>query len=282
MATSDLEGAVSTPEPLSEGKPGPRNGAKILFGRIKHRPISFCPWKRASKDEDQGIRGPIGLHLVHQSAKPLVDLIFVHGLRGGSIKTWRRGDNKRNFWPQSWLPTTPGLENVNIHTFGYDSDWASLRSSILDVHDFGLGLLEEMRNAPHLRDSGEVGLCSILSMQQGNEGSRKTSGQLYWLDTLWEVLFSRKLTYILAQDVSDFKNRIRAVFFLATPHRGSQYGATLNNILNASASGLMSSRHYNSDITTGSISMQAINDDFRKHAQDLPIFSFFEALKTRL
>lgn len=43
----------------------------------------------------------------------------------------------------------PGLHNVNIHTFGYNSDWASTKSSILNVHDFGQSLLEEMRNSPH-------------------------------------------------------------------------------------------------------------------------------------
>ena len=40
--------------------------------------------------------------------------------------------------------------------------------------------------------------------------------------------------------------------FSATPHKGSDYAAVLNNIL--TISGMMSSRHYMTDITTGSIS----------------------------
>lgn len=44
----------------------------------------------------------------------------------------------------------------------------------------------------------------------------------------------------------------------------------------------MSSRHYITDITTSSISAQLINEDFGKHASDLPIFSFYETLQMKL
>lgn len=67
------------------------------------------------------------------------------------------------------------------------------------------------------------------------------------------------------------------MFFLATPQRGSDYASTLNNIFNAFG---IISRNYMSDLTAGSISMQVINNDFGKHAHDLRIFSFYEALKT--
>lgn len=44
----------------------------------------------------------------------------------------------------------------------------------------------------------------------------------------------------------------------------------------------MSSRHYITDITTGSTSAQVINEDFAKHGSDLPIFSFYETLQMKL
>ncbi len=44
----------------------------------------------------------------------------------------------------------------------------------------------------------------------------------------------------------------------------------------------MSSRQYLTDITTGSISAQLINEDFEKYASDLPIFSFYETLQMKL
>ncbi|RYP23159.1 hypothetical protein DL765_001244 [Monosporascus sp. GIB2] len=198
--------------------------------------------KRSERDEDEGAWGPLGLRLLHSSPEPLIDLIFVHGLRGGSIKTWRKGNDPRYFWPRLWLPAERDFHHVNIHSFGYDSDWASTKSSILNVHDFGQSLLEEMRNSPYLRED--------------------------------------RSAYILARDVPDFKDRIRCMFFLATPHRGSDYAATLNNIL--MVSGVMSSRHYITDLITGSTSTELINNDFGKYATDLQIFSFYETLRMNL
>ncbi|KAI1501045.1 hypothetical protein F5X99DRAFT_418835 [Biscogniauxia marginata] len=121
---------------------------------LKKRFANLWAHKRTTNDGDEDAKGPFGLPLLRYSPEPLIDLIFVHGLRGGSIKTWRKGSDPHNFWPQSWLPLERGLRNVNIHTFGYDSDWASTKSSILNVHDFGQTLLEEMRNSPHLRENG--------------------------------------------------------------------------------------------------------------------------------
>lgn len=45
---------------------------------------------------------------------------------------------------------------------------------------------------------------------------------------------------------------------------------------------MMSSRQYITDITTGSTSAQLINEDFGKHATNLPIFSFYETLQMKL
>jgi hypothetical protein len=130
---------------------------------VKRRFTYTWSWGRRDKSEGDDARGPTGLRLLHASAQPLVDLIFVHGLRGGSIKTWRKGNNLENFWPQYWLPSEPGFDNVNMYSFGYDSDWASSEPSILDIHAFGQNLLEEMRNSPFLRDSAEVCLVNLES-----------------------------------------------------------------------------------------------------------------------
>ena len=77
--------------------------------------------------------GPLGLHLLHGSPEALVELIFVHGLRGGSIKTWRKGEDPRLFWPKFFLPKDPHFQNTNIYSFGYDSNWSSTKHSILST-----------------------------------------------------------------------------------------------------------------------------------------------------
>jgi hypothetical protein len=80
--------------------------------------------------------GPYGLTLLHTPLEPLIDVVFVHGLRGGSVKTWRKLDDDQNFWPQAWLPHEPDLQNIRVHTFGYNSDWGERRGSSMNIHDF--------------------------------------------------------------------------------------------------------------------------------------------------
>jgi hypothetical protein len=140
------------PDNTDQGQINAQNkGASFL----RHRFGKAWTKKRQATDEDSN-RGPLGLRLLHSSPQPLIDLIFVHGLRGGSIKTWRKGHDPRLFWPQHWLPMEAGLSNASIHSFGYDSDWGSTTPSILNVHDFGRALYEEMRSSPFLRQNSNV------------------------------------------------------------------------------------------------------------------------------
>jgi len=91
--------------------------------------------------------------------------------------------------------------------------------------------------------------------------------------------------FILAQldDNREVAERIRCLFFLATPHRGSDFAALLNRILKVSGvTGLTSSREYINDLKAGSTSSQIINEDFGKYAENLLIYSFYETLPTNL
>jgi hypothetical protein len=224
----------------------------------------FRGWglRRRTSDPTDDVRGPLGLHLLHLSAEPLVDFIFVHGLRGGSIKTWRKGSDAKLFWPQNWLPLEPAFRNVSVHTFGYNADWGETKDSILNVHDFGVALLGEMKISPHIRNSGGNPIVLIGHSMGG---------------------LVIKKAYILArQDLTnqDFAQRIRCIFFLATPHRGSDSAQFLNNILKAS--GAFSARQYIIDLEKNSVSTQTINDEFRNFADELMLYSFYETIKTSL
>jgi hypothetical protein len=90
------------------------------------------------------------------------------------------------------------------------------------------------------------------------------------------ILAKLRQAFILSKDVPSLSTRIRCIFFLSTPHRGSNYASILNNIISAVG---LHSRQYLSDIATGSLSIQLLNDDFGKLAHELPIFSFWEREK---
>lgn len=70
------------------------------------------------------------------------------------------------------------------------------------------------------------------------------------------------------------RNRIRSIFFLATPHRGSNLGSVLKNIVAISRI----PKPFLADVANKSISAQRINDDFVRYANDLSILSFYETL----
>lgn len=67
-------------------------------------------------------RDPIGLEVVYRPpGEHKIDIIFVHGLGGGSQKTWSKDHNLDTFWPQKWLTYEAGANEARISTFGYDA-----------------------------------------------------------------------------------------------------------------------------------------------------------------
>ena len=93
------------------------------------------------------IRGPLGLTTLFDPPEPAVaDLVFVHGLGGGSRSTWSKSSDPTLFWPQEWLPQDAGFRDVRIHSFGYNSSLE--KESILNIHDFAKSLLGSIQDCP--------------------------------------------------------------------------------------------------------------------------------------
>ncbi|KAK4113314.1 hypothetical protein N656DRAFT_844254 [Canariomyces notabilis] len=228
--------------------------------RVNLRSFSFH--RKASESKAEDVWGPVGLNLLYSPPDPIVDLIFVHGLRGGSVKTWCKSDDLRLYWPQAWLPQDPDLQNARIHSFGYNSDWAETKETCLDLHDFGRSLLGEMVTSSELRKGSQTPILLIGHSMGG---------------------LVIKKAYLLAQQDDrsrDLARRIQCMFFLGTPHRGSDSAKLLNNVLRASA--FLSPKAYVVDINRNSGAISVINDEFRFYSDSLHIWSFYETVKTRL
>lgn len=116
---------------------------------------------RQQTDDKETTRGPLGLRSLFCASDTLIDLVFVHGLRGGSIKTWRYEEDQQLFWPRYWLPKEPEFSIVSIHSFGHESDWGSMTPSVLDVHDFGRSLYGELLASPSLRRTSTVSYVHV-------------------------------------------------------------------------------------------------------------------------
>ena len=104
-------------------------------------------------DEHDDILGPLGLNLLSDPISPLIDFVFIHGLGGGSKKTWCKTPSDAHFWPKKWLPQDPDFENVRIWSFGYDSIYTKKKRDVLRIDDFGRALLGALTSSKCLSDA---------------------------------------------------------------------------------------------------------------------------------
>lgn len=74
--------------------------------------------------------------------------------------------------------------------------------------------------------------------------------------------------------------RVSAIVFLATPHKGSSLVRTSNSILKSTPGYSINS--YSLELETGSTTLQDINEQFRNVCAGLELVSFNEAMKTSL
>lgn len=205
--------------------------------------------------------GPLGLSLLSQPSETLVDFIFVHGLRGGSRKTWSATPSQAHFWPKEWLPADPAFRHVRIHTFGYDSDWADRKDNSMNVHDFGQSLVEDIKSCPTIPRDSDTPIVLIGHSLGG--------------------LVVKKACIVAKENPTfhDIGKRIDSLYFLATPHRGSDLARTLNNVIRAS---LSSGKSYVSNLERGSEAIQVLNDQFRHYHKGIHIHSFIESVNMNI
>ena len=86
-----------------------------------------------------------------------------------------------------------------------------------------------------------------------------------------------KRAYIIAKQKEEYQalaRRVRAIHFLATPHRGADLAQLLSKVLNVSPG----ARPFVKDLHRNSLATQSINEEFPQYSQDLRLYSFYETL----
>ncbi|KAK9424355.1 putative DUF676 domain-containing protein [Seiridium unicorne] len=219
--------------------------------------------------ENDDSRGRRGLSLLHVTHRPFVHLILIHGLGGGSIKTWSKEGNPLAYWPKAWLPQEVGMQHANIYAYGYESGslLGGSTDPALNIATLWESLLNDLKTTTEL-DGKETPLILIGHSLGG---------------------LVMKKAYILARDRStsatngqhldhNFYKRVRCMFFLGTPHRGSASLASVGKALEFYGA----RRAIVADLSAGSITLQVLNEEFACSSGHLQIYTFFESLKTKL
>ena len=100
-------------------------------------------------------KGPFGLTTLFEPLQSAAaDMVFVHGLGGGSRSTWTKSRDSSLFWPKEWLPRDDGFKDVRVHSFGYNSNW--INESTLNIHDFAKSLLGSIQDCPAIPRGSNV------------------------------------------------------------------------------------------------------------------------------
>ncbi|OBT74634.1 hypothetical protein VF21_06396 [Pseudogymnoascus sp. 05NY08] len=242
------------------------NLGQAVIGALRR----ISPARKATTqlDEDpespEDVKGALGLNLLHAVQEPLIDFIFVHGLGGGSRKTWSMSPDSKHYWPKEWLPQDPDFRYVRIHSFGYKADWDDRKESILSIHDFARSLLGEVQYSPDIR--------------------RSNTKIVFIAHSMGGIVI--KKAYLLARedpDLRDLALRIHSLYFLATPHRGSHLAKTLSNILQVSFGPVSyGPKPFLGELNRTSETIISINDSFRHFSEDLQLWSFYETVPSNL
>ncbi|PMD13592.1 NACHT and WD domain protein [Hyaloscypha hepaticicola] len=207
----------------------------------------------------------LGLDLVHTCSKPLVDLIFVHGLGGTSRGTWSWQRDRKNFWP-AWLSQETDLCRSRIFTLGYNAEFSG-QDTPLSILDFAKDLLFRMK-----------------TYSDGGGASDQPIGQnplVFVMHSMGGLVV--KKAYIIGKSDEQYAriiSQIHAMLFLATPHRGSANAEFLNNVLRTTPG--LSAKTYISELEKTSTSLQDINEQFRTVCGNIKLVSFYENQKTTI
>ncbi|KAH6622737.1 hypothetical protein F5144DRAFT_605284 [Chaetomium tenue] len=229
-------------------------------GRLQSLRRSTSPARPKASQSPEGVKGALGLTLLHEPSEPRVDFIFVHGLNGGSRRSWSASSDPSTFWPKEWLPSEAGFRHVRIHSFGYDSDWTKSQQSTLTMHDYGQALLADLYNSPNLKKNGNTPIVLVAHSMGG---------------------LVVKKAYLLARRdpiYADIASRIHSLYFLGTPHRGADSSAFVTTLISMSIGS--GSKAFVKELIPGSGTLQAINDEFRHVCNDVRLWSFFEGVPT--
>ncbi|KAH7324678.1 hypothetical protein B0I35DRAFT_388611 [Stachybotrys elegans] len=219
----------------------------------KRRP-PFDGTAKSAPDET----GPIGLSLLHEPPQPRFDLVFVHSLCGGSRKTWSYPSKPGTFWPQDWLPHEDGFNHVRIHSFGYRWNKTSRERSPSAIFYFAQDLLSDLYNSPSLR--GGNADTRIILITHGIGG------------------LIAKRAYLLATGNPTYHRigqRIAAMHFLATPHRGLDSKQLCKLARKQCGS---NPRRFVDDLGPYSKILDQINEEFRHVCHNIDMFSFPETV----
>ena len=200
---TDLDGGILTRYPLnSVYSDAPHTNSdqstQTFSGTIRSAPYKTNREEPIMINE---LNDPIGLTPVAGNDQPerKADLIFIHGLGGGSQTTWAAEGKPENFWP-AWIADE--FPNLGVWTLGYGTTISAWNERSMPLADLGHSILDLLVNK--------------------GIGSRPI---IFATHSMGGLAAKQILNHARTQGVPRFKKvaeQTRGVAFIATPHAGAK------------------------------------------------------------
>lgn len=144
------------------------------------------------------------------NASRKVDVVFVHGVDGNAISTWTSPDDNEAFWPR-WL----GEKNTDfgIWTFGYPAATTVFTGEAMGLVDRGNNLLTVLEANGFAEDENRPLVFVVHSF-----------GGLVVKQALRTASDSKDESW------NKIRRRAKGIFFISTPHAGSQLASFVNYV----------------------------------------------------
>ncbi|KAI9762573.1 MAG: hypothetical protein M4579_000376 [Chaenotheca gracillima] len=250
-----------------------RSSSVATFSSSQQALVASLPAEEGSSSTDSAsVRDPPEhrsrlIELSENGDQKKVDVVAVHGLQGGALKTWRHGDG--SMWLQDFLPTE--IDDARIMTFGYESriafskSAANLEEKALDL----LNLLGPKRDRDRHNDSRPRPIVFICHSLGGIVVKKAL------------VLAHERSSDRFYKDVLD---NTKAIAFIGVPHKGSDsayWGNFGARLMKSTSLGTSTNTNLVAGLQRDSTILTSISTQFIERARNLQIFTFYETKKLR-
>ncbi|ESO82622.1 hypothetical protein LOTGIDRAFT_108969, partial [Lottia gigantea] len=212
------------------------------------------------------------LHPIHRTKKkPILDIVLIHGIMGGSFKTWRQNDssklqndNTSSCWPKDWL-TEDIIGDIRIISVDYDthlSEWAA-----------------DCPYDTQKRSLANRGDEMIMKLKQAGIGERP----IIWLGHSLGGLLIKQILELSVHDTTrvygGIKDSTKGFIFYGVPHHGS-YLSKLSN----KAFYILYPSVEVQDLDHESPKLKLLQNNFLQYVQNnsIPCLTFGELRKTQV